>query len=93
MIYLINKNTDPCLNHAIEEFFLRDTKEDVYSLWRNEKTLLLGKNQDVYQEIDIPEAQKRNIQIVRRLSGGGTVYTDPSNMQYTFIARGGLSKG
>lgn len=88
MIYLINKNTDPCLNHAIEEFFLRDTKEDVYSLWRNEKTLLLGKNQDVYQEIDIPEAQKRNIQIVRRLSGGGTVYTDPSNMQYTFIARG-----
>lgn len=43
MIYLINKNTDPCLNHAIEEFFLRDTKEDVYSLWRNEKLYFLVK--------------------------------------------------
>ncbi|MDO5717797.1 MAG: lipoate--protein ligase [Tissierellia bacterium] len=85
MIYLINKNTDPAINHAIEEYFLKETNEDVFTLWRNKPTVLLGTNQDAYSELDIEYANKNDIKIVRRLSGGGAVYCDLNNMQYSFI--------
>lgn len=92
MIYLINNNTDPALNHAIEEYFMLETKEDVFTLWRNRTSLLLGRNQDAYQEIDIEAARENDVEIVRRLSGGGTVFCDLNNMQYTFITSKDSSK-
>lgn len=87
MIYLINNNTDPAINHGIEEYFLRDTNEDVYSLWRNRPVILLGKNQDAYAELNMENAEAEGVGIVRRLSGGGTIYCDLGNMQYTFITK------
>lgn len=93
LIYLINKNTDPSLNHAIEEYYMKDTKEDVFSIWQNLPTVLLGKNQDAYQELDLDYIEKNNIKIVRRLSGGGTVYCDLGNMQYTLITADDKNSG
>lgn len=87
MIYVKNTNTDPALNHGLEEYFMKETDEDVFMIWRNEPSVLLGKNQYTFAEINVPEARKRGIQIVRRKSGGGTVYGDLENCQYTFISR------
>ncbi len=85
MKYFINENLNPSWNHAMEEYFLKETKESIFTLWRNRHTLLLGRNQDAYSEVNIPFARENDIRIVRRLSGGGTVYCDPDNMQYSFI--------
>lgn len=85
MIYLINKNVDPAINFGIEEYFMRETNEDVFTLWQNDRTILLGKNQDAYAEMDIEYALANDLKIVRRLSGGGTIYCDLGNMQYSFI--------
>lgn len=85
MKYLVNDNVNPAWNHAMEEYFLKDTQEQIFTLWRNRRTLLLGRNQDAYSEVDISFARENDIRIVRRLSGGGTVYCDLNNMQYSFI--------
>lgn len=85
MIYLNNTNTDPALNHAIEEYFLMQTQDEVFMLWQNVPTALLGKHQDAYAELDLDYTKEKGIQVVRRLSGGGTVFCDLQNMQYSFI--------
>lgn len=87
MIYLINDNTDPAINFGIEEYFMKDTDHDLYSLWQNTPSVLLGKNQDAYAELDIDYARKNNVDIVRRKSGGGTIYCDLGNMQYSFVTQ------
>lgn len=87
MIYLINRNTDPAINHGIEEYFMKETEEDVFTLWRNDRTILIGKNQDVFAEVNMDYAKEKDIKIVRRLSGGGTIYCDLGNMQYSFITK------
>lgn len=87
MIYLINRNTDPALNHGIEEYFMKETDEDVFSLWQNYNTILVGKNQDIFAEINMDYAKDKGLTIVRRRSGGGTIYCDLGNMQYSFITK------
>lgn len=86
MIVVENKSKDPAYNHALEEYLL-NTGEDVFILWQNEPTVLVGRNQNVYKEVDIEYCNEKGIHIVRRLSGGGTIYTDLENMQYTFITK------
>lgn len=86
MIVVENKSHDPAYNHALEEYLL-GTGEDVFILWQNAPTVLIGRNQNVYKEVDIDYCNKNGIHIVRRLSGGGTIYTDLQNMQYTFITK------
>ena len=85
MIYLENSNTNPAINHAIEEYFLHETNLEVFSLWQNETCLLLGKNQDARAELNLSFIREKKIPVVRRLSGGGTVFCDLNNMQYTMI--------
>lgn len=85
MIYVKNDNVNPGLNHAIEEYFMKETDDDVFMLWRNDLTVLLGKNQYTRAEIDVDTAEERGVKVIRRLSGGGTVYCDLGNMQYSFI--------
>lgn len=86
MIVIENKSNNPAYNHAVEEYFL-DKGEDVFILWQNEPTVLVGRNQNVYKEVDVDYCNKNGIHIVRRLSGGGTIYTDLENMQYSFITK------
>ena len=85
MIYVINKSVDPSFNHALEEYFLKDTRESVFMIWQNEPTVLIGRNQNLELEINTDFTKVHDMHVVRRLSGGGTVYCDLNNCQYTFI--------
>ncbi len=85
MKYLRLYSTDPYYNLAVEEYLLRHTDEDIFMLWQNEKTVVIGKNQNAYAEIDLDYAKKAGIRISRRISGGGAVYHDMGNVNYTFI--------
>lgn len=85
MIYVINKSVDPSFNHALEEYFLKDTRESIFMIWQNEPTVLIGRNQNLELEINTDFTKAHDMHVVRRLSGGGTVYCDLNNCQYTFI--------
>ena len=91
MLFVDNNDTmDPRLNLALEEFLLRHAKtaEPLLLLYINEPAVIIGRNQNVLQEADPPFLKKRNIHLVRRLSGGGTVYHDLDNLNYSFITQG-----
>lgn len=81
------RNTDPFFNLAAEEYLLEHTKEDVFMLWQNESSVIIGKNQNAYSEVNVPYTQSRGIKVVRRLTGGGAVFHDPGNVNYTFITK------
>ena len=53
MIYVINENTYPPNNFGIEEYFMRETDEEVFMLWRDIPTVIIGKNQDAYAEVNL----------------------------------------
>ncbi len=86
MIYVINENTYPPNNFGIEEYFMRETDEEVFMLWRDIPAVIIGKNQDVYAEVNLDYAKDNNIEVFRRKSGGGAVYHDLNNLQYTYIS-------
>lgn len=91
MIYIETGSLDARYNFAVEYYFTaeRDLGEDsIFLLWRTAPTLMVGKYQNVLEEIDLAYARAQNIQIVRRMSGGGTIYTDLGGWQFTFITRG-----
>ncbi|MFP3855297.1 MAG: biotin/lipoate A/B protein ligase family protein, partial [Anaerolineales bacterium] len=81
-----NQHTDPYFNLAAEEHLLRKVEEDVFMLWRNEPSIIIGRNQNAYSEINIDFVRRKNIKVVRRLSGGGAVFHDLGNVNFTFIA-------
>jgi len=85
MITVRTNSTDPYYNLAAEEYFLKYTDLDVFMLWQNHKTAVIGKNQNVYAEINLPFARENGITVVRRITGGGAVYHDLGNVNYTFI--------
>lgn len=93
MIYVINDNTYPPKNFGIETYLMRDTDEEVFMFWRNAPTVIIGKNQDVYAEVDIDYAKENDIGIYRRKSGGGAVYHDLNNLQYSYISSNIDAKG
>ena len=88
MIYLESKSNDPAYNTALELYAFQElAKEDnVFFLWINKPCIVVGKNQNTRQEIDQKYCDEHNIQIVRRVSGGGAVYHDYNNLNYTIIS-------
>ena len=86
MLLIENPSTDPAYNHALEEYLLKNLQEDVVMVWQNVPTILIGRNQDARCEYDADYAEEKGIRVVRRLSGGGTIYCDLKNLQYTLIA-------
>ncbi|MBP5294583.1 MAG: lipoate--protein ligase [Lachnospiraceae bacterium] len=78
-------STDPYYNLAAEEYYLRESEEDVFMLWQNEPTVVIGRNQNMYAEVDLAFTEERGIHVARRITGGGAVYHDLGNICYTFI--------
>ena len=87
MLHIRNDNHDPCFNLALEEYFLKHAAitDDLVILWRNQPTVVIGRNQNIVAEINQAFIAERGIQVVRRLSGGGAVYHDLGNLNFTFI--------
>lgn len=87
MITFKNDCTDPFFNQAFEEYVFENyTDDDIFFLWQNRPAVIVGQNQNIYREVNFFELEKRNIPVVRRMSGGGTVYHDLGNVNYTFIS-------
>lgn len=86
MIFIKNKNTDVYFNLAMEEYFFEKFKKDeVFMLWINESSVVIGKHQNLIEELNMKYCFEKNIKIARRLSGGGTVVHDFGNLNYTYI--------
>ncbi|MBR5515141.1 MAG: lipoate--protein ligase [Clostridia bacterium] len=87
MLIVRNNSTDPYYNLALEEWLMDNTDEDIFMLWRNENTVVIGKNQNAYAEINREYADSHNIKVSRRLTGGGAVFHDLGNVNFTFITK------
>ena len=89
MRYLRNKNTDPYYNMAFDEFCLESLPidEPVFFLWQNRPAVIVGLNQEVNTEVNLDYLNKNNIALVRRVTGGGAVYHDLGNLNYTIVGR------
>lgn len=85
-MYLIRSNSnDPKFNLATEEYLLKQKAEDCIMLWINSSCVVIGKNQNPYAEVNLRFANQNNIPVVRRITGGGTVYHDINNINFSFI--------
>lgn len=85
-IWIDNPNTRPAWNLAAEEHLLTAREGVAAMIWRNERSVIIGRNQDLHSEVDMDFARDNGIAVVRRLSGGGAVFHDLGNVNYTFIA-------
>ncbi|MBR5855822.1 MAG: lipoate--protein ligase [Bacteroidales bacterium] len=85
MLYINDINTDPYWNLAAEEYLLKHFSQPVFRLWRNSNAIIVGHYQNTLAEIDYNYVKENNIKVVRRLSGGGAVFHDLGNLNFTFI--------
>ncbi len=87
MIYLESKSRNPYFNLALEEYVFEklDQSEEYFMLWQNDNTIVVGKYQNTAQEINQAFVDENHIRVARRLSGGGAVYHDRGNLNFTFI--------
>lgn len=92
MLIINRPQTDPYFNIAAEEHLLKQLDEDCFMLWQNEPSIIVGKHQNTLAEINHSFVKKNNIPVVRRISGGGTVFHDLGNLNFTFISKGEKEK-
>jgi lipoate-protein ligase A len=85
MLLIQSKQTNPYFNIAAEEYILKHFTEDVFMLWQNEPSVIIGKHQNTLAEINHKYIEQHNIPVVRRISGGGAVFHDLGNINFTFI--------
>lgn len=88
MNYLDLKTTDPAFNLAVEEYVFDYLPRDrmYVMLWQNDNAIIIGKNQNTLAQINESYVKEQGIRVVRRLSGGGAVYHDMGNLNFTVIA-------
>ncbi len=84
--------TNPYLNLAAEEYLLKNFDADIFLLYINKPSVIIGKHQNALAEISIKDITQRNIPVIRRLSGGGTVYHDLGNLNFAWIVQGEKNK-
>ncbi len=85
MLCIHLKNTDPYFCLAAEEYLIKNFSEDIFMLWQSEKAVVVGKHQNLFAEINYPFVRENNIALCRRISGGGTVFHDAGNVNFSFI--------
>ena len=88
MKYIVNTSHDPAFNVALEAYAFRELmdEEELFILWINRPAIIIGRHQNAIEEINKEYTDKHGIEIVRRLSGGGAVYHDLNNLNYTIIS-------
>ncbi len=88
MLLIDNTSLEPYFNIALEEYILHQKKEDYFLVYSNNSSVIVGKHQNAMSEINYHYIKKNNIPVIRRLSGGGTVYHDKGNLNFAFISSG-----
>lgn len=87
MLIVKNSSTDAAFNLALEEVLLKEYNCDIFMLWQNFRAVVIGKNQNALEEIDSAFAKQNGVAVVRRITGGGAVFHDLGNLNFTFIKR------
>ncbi len=85
MILINNVSTDPFFNLAAEEYVVKNIDDEVFMIWENSDCLVVGKHQNAVAEINLPFIMKNNIPVIRRMSGGGTVFQGTGNINFSVI--------
>jgi lipoate-protein ligase A len=88
MLILDSHSADPYFNLAAEEYLLKETDEEFAFLYINKPSIIIGKHQNAYAEINLSYTRENEIPVVRRISGGGTVWHDHGNVNFSFILNG-----
>ncbi len=89
MLCIYNSSIEPYFNMAVEEYLFNSFNDDIFMLWRNDNAIIVGKHQNTLAEINVDYVKQKGIKVVRRLSGGGAVFHDLGNLNFTFIMNGG----
>lgn len=92
MLCILNNSTEPYFNLAAEEYFFNNFSENIFMLWRNSPAIIVGKHQNTLAEINYDYVKENNIKVVRRMTGGGAVFHDLGNINFTFIETGESEK-
>ena len=84
---ILNESLDPRYNLALEEYILKylDTQEDFIFLWQNANSVIIGRNQNTIEEVNAQYVVEHQVNVVRRITGGGAVYHDLGNLNFSFI--------
>ncbi len=83
---IVSNSFDPAYNLALEEYLIEEGKNTLY-LWQNDNTIVIGRNQNPYKECNISKIREDNVHLVRRRSGGGAVFHDLGNLNFTIISK------
>lgn len=92
MLIIKRSQTDPWFNIAAEEYLLKNVQEDCFMLWQNEPSVIVGKHQNTMAEINHRYVKENQVPVIRRISGGGTVFHDLGNLNFSFIQSGEREK-
>ena len=85
MRFIYSVSNNPYFNLATEEYFLKNSKEEMFFLYINEPCIVVGKHQNILSEINLQFVNENNIKLSRRISGGGTVYQDLNNLNFSYL--------
>lgn len=86
---ILNDSKNPRFNLALEEYVLKylASDEDFVLLWQNDNSVIIGRNQNTVEEINTEAVKKHGVNVVRRITGGGAVYHDEGNLNFSFITQ------